>query len=184
MSRISELFGNRFRSEKCIPYLTTHCDDGGRFGGNGADRPPVVYREFLAAYRLSFTEPPKDFGALETIHAALFYDVEGFIRVVLLQKKITLLKMHVLDQVFAFGLNNTDFPREKKVQRPIDDNSNLSLDARNLGRINRPPDEPGKKSGELDSHDVRYSHAMADGGKLSLRLVLKGFQWPHLKCLH
>ena len=64
--------------------------------------------------------------------------------------------------------------REQDVQRPVEGDAHLLLEARQLREIDCPPQPPGDEARELEAEDVRDTAAAADGGQQADRREREG----------
>src|SRR5215471_997349 len=75
---------------------------------------------------------------------------------------ITLARIHIheLDEIFG----------KQEIKRPVERDTNLLLEARQLAEIDGSPQPPGGKAGKIHTHDARYTGAFADRSQSADRL--------------
>src|SRR5262249_20991282 len=64
--------------------------------------------------------------------------------------------------------------REAEVERPVESDPHLLLEARQLAQVDRPPEPPRDESREPDAEDLRHARPPPDGGELPERGEAEG----------
>lgn len=142
-------------------------DEGGLLGGESCEAPLAIVEQ--GALTEVFARADGHDGAVAVVEfdAACFDDVKGEGGLAGVEDGVAFLEMNLLEDLGGAGAEEGDIAREEEIERPIDDDADLAVEAREFHQVNGAPHEPCDEAGEAMAHDIGDSGLVTNGGEFA-----------------